>query len=359
MERTPVTYAYTFRYPHESDEEHAAHLARLTAHSPKAVLCDDLPVGFKAANRGIALKVYEKLDRLVRMLLPGDVVLVAAVDRIGYTLHEFAAVLEHFAGKGARVRFLDVEELYGDEEPPNQWFVRALASKLAVIHEAGRKHGVQKRFGEKWIGVGWTRRKSSGKQRATQDRWQANNVMRHVGHRIVILHDQEGKRFDTIAKRLNAEGLHYRDCSLYSSKPWNERFVREYYQAARNGWPPPRREKTPVIRDKNPLQELPPKRTKPVRKVRQSEVEYARRGAELAADRVAKLERLLAEQASAAAPLSAETHSACPTLSADHCPPCDSTAGSDHQQSSSPPCGALESASDARAGQDGTTAAAT
>ena len=130
--------------------------------------------------------------------------------------------------------------------------------------------------------------------------WQLSHIMRQVGHRIVLMHDERGKRFEQIAENLNGEGLYYRDCSMYSCKPWDEAKVREYYKAARAGWPIPKRvnvyKNRPTFRDKAVLPPLPSYRVTD-RKIRPCDIEHAEYRAKKALEKVETLKKFLGQKA--------------------------------------------------------------
>lgn len=284
-ERKPNTYAYTLWYAHESDEEHAQRVRRLKAAGAREVYFDKM--GHTKVDAPLTPGRFKQLRHFSKGLLHGDIVLCESLDRFGYWPRQFDDICERF--KLATIRFLDVEALYGDEEPPCVWFAQQLAQKQKAMRELARKSATAKVFGTCWQGVGWTRRKTKG---GSEEVWQKNRVMRWVGYRIVELRDIHGKRWDSIASRLNSEGLHYRDCSPYSCRPWNEKLVREYYLAARADWPYPKKvTATQLAKHKGKLpplpEKLPPVNRFAGRPVRQSDLDSDQR-------RIANAEKILA-----------------------------------------------------------------
>lgn len=215
---------YAAYYDTDTDSDRAEQRAELYASEIHEFVEDEVR-GFAPHRRGRR----DGLEFVRAMLKPGDELVITSINRLGYgpmQLTYWMATLQN-----AKVRILDVERLYGQEEPPAWWAMEYAANSCATLYEQLGLNWVKKVKPMAWSGAGWYVVKGY----PHVWKWARNNI----GAYVVELIDRDGFTCDQVSEQFNAKRIFYRSCVYTSMLKWTPGRVAEWYVAHKRGYPRP------------------------------------------------------------------------------------------------------------------------
>ena len=229
----PRTFAYICQYNDESDEEYYRQFKAINKSKPqpKYKLVDRVKNGKSVNNRTVK---RTGLQMLMRGLLPGDIVVMTCIDRLGSTPKDIADGLLMLANN--EIRLLDVDP-DGDRDwrPGFEHLLGVLVRRQGDIPARAKKFSSRLHAGVLYRGVGWM---SGIKFGGISNLFEPCEGPREVCRTIVRLHD-DGMAFDAIADKLKAQGVLYVGVRPDLSEAFTAELAEECYLSAKQDFPYP------------------------------------------------------------------------------------------------------------------------
>lgn len=151
-ERDYTVYGYLCHYKGEPYADELAQLRALQAFNPQHIVYDF--VGARKAWQKSIPQARVGLHLLLSGLLPGDIVVVSSLDRLGATLEEQYKAFLLLAHNEIRVHDMDPEGIY-EWRAPWERGLAALVRRNAMAKQREAKRREVIRKGMTYRGVGW------------------------------------------------------------------------------------------------------------------------------------------------------------------------------------------------------------
>ncbi len=225
---------YICHYRDENDNEFQRQRAAVSRTNPHYMVFDEDVVRIGRSYCRYTNK-RKGLAAVHRGIMPGDILVISSLDRLGVWPRDVADALLMF--RSNEIRVLDL-----DPDGTHEWRPAIERTMAAMVHRQDQCRPRQlatieaRKQGRLFRGVGWTQ------VNVYSSRFEELPGPRVVANKIVALRDA-GETFRTIATKLRAEHVLYVGCFKSQTEQFTAELTEECYHAARNGFPYP----TPIV----------------------------------------------------------------------------------------------------------------